>query len=215
MTYTNGGICKSYHGDWKNNKKHGCGVMKYTDGATYDGEWRNGRKHGKGTFKTKYYKYDGEWKNSVYHGRGEYYDAKNGTTYTGDYANGERCPDGHGKIHGKMKYKDGSVYTGYWRKFGENYEKHGPGVEYSEERDVIRGCSSFTWKYEGDWINGNKHGHGTRYKFIEEFGEYIQVRALVYDVVYIDHGRRKAHCDFRGTETCDRYHFWSEIPSKR
>jgi hypothetical protein len=40
----------TYVGDLDGAKKHGRGIMKYTDGNIYDGEWHNDFKHGMGTF---------------------------------------------------------------------------------------------------------------------------------------------------------------------
>ena len=44
-----------YNGDWKDNKKHGSGIltikigiMKYNGGGTYEGNWVNDERDGKG-----------------------------------------------------------------------------------------------------------------------------------------------------------------------
>jgi len=31
-----------YDGEWKDDKEHGHGVMKYSDGHVYEGDWENG-----------------------------------------------------------------------------------------------------------------------------------------------------------------------------
>jgi hypothetical protein len=41
----------THEGEWKDGKKHGKGVCKYSDGDEYEGEWKEGKKHGKGNYK--------------------------------------------------------------------------------------------------------------------------------------------------------------------
>ena len=41
-TYTNS--TSTYTGEWKDNKKHGKGEIKYTNGRCYDGEWQDDMK---------------------------------------------------------------------------------------------------------------------------------------------------------------------------
>jgi len=47
VEYLNGDL---YVGLFKNNKKNGCGEMRYHDGSTYDGRWLDDLRHGSGTF---------------------------------------------------------------------------------------------------------------------------------------------------------------------
>lgn len=37
-----------YEGNWKDNKRNGQGIMRYSNGAIYMGEWRNDKFHGHG-----------------------------------------------------------------------------------------------------------------------------------------------------------------------
>lgn len=39
-----------YHGNYKDDRRHGQGVYYYDNGDIYDGEWRKGRKEGRGTY---------------------------------------------------------------------------------------------------------------------------------------------------------------------
>jgi len=68
------GAQDEYEGAWLNNKYHGKGEWKHSDGDRYVGDWKDGKKDGKGIY---YYndgdKYDGEWKNDKRHGIGSYY----------------------------------------------------------------------------------------------------------------------------------------------
>ena len=41
-----------YDGDWKDNKRHGRGIRRWTDGAEYSGEWMDGDMHGIGKMKS-------------------------------------------------------------------------------------------------------------------------------------------------------------------
>ena len=37
-----------FEGDWKNNFKHGKGVLLYNNKDKYEGDWKNNFRHGKG-----------------------------------------------------------------------------------------------------------------------------------------------------------------------
>ncbi|TNV81076.1 hypothetical protein FGO68_gene10159 [Halteria grandinella] len=59
MKYANG---VSYEGEWKDNNRHGQGIMKYANGNSYQGEWKDGKQHGLGrqTYSGCEYK-EGQW----------------------------------------------------------------------------------------------------------------------------------------------------------
>ena len=62
----------SYQGDWRNDRRSGCGTQEYIDGTVYDGEWRNGLRNGRG--KCSYWNrgvYEGKWINDVRAGLGQ------------------------------------------------------------------------------------------------------------------------------------------------
>ena len=84
QTFDNG---DSYTGQFKDDKKHGKGILTSLNGRTYDGCWENDIPHGPGvaTF-------------------------PNGKTYTGEYKHGK--PFGYGI----WKYTDGKSYSGIWKK---------------------------------------------------------------------------------------------------
>ena len=77
----------SYTGQFKDDKKHGKGILTSLNGRTYDGCWENDIPHGPGvaTF-------------------------PNGKTYTGEYKHGR--PFGQGL----WTYKTGETYSGVWKK---------------------------------------------------------------------------------------------------
>jgi len=41
---------RTYEGDWFNDKRHGRGFERFANGNTYQGEYREGRAHGKGLY---------------------------------------------------------------------------------------------------------------------------------------------------------------------
>ena len=57
-------LIETYKGEWKNDKRHGYGVIEDTDGFSYIGEWSENMRHGLGV--ASYpdgTKLEGEWKN--------------------------------------------------------------------------------------------------------------------------------------------------------
>ena len=39
-----------YDGEWKNDKREGHGVMRFSNGDQYEGGWKRGKRHGSGVF---------------------------------------------------------------------------------------------------------------------------------------------------------------------
>lgn len=177
--YSNG----SYEGEMKDGEPHGFGTYRWNDGDVYTGEYVNGIRHGKGKFvfaSGNYY--DGEWANEKYHGHGIYH-WSDGDEFDGEWKNGKR----HGE--GKWTYADGRYYTGVWEngesisssaivypsdskaqggtvktKF-ERFEYDGGDVYEGETVNGLRhGKGKYTWAsgtvYEGDWVKGKRCGFG-------------------------------------------------------
>lgn len=177
--YSNG----SYEGEMKDGEPHGFGTYRWNDGDVYTGEYVNGTRHGKGKFvfaSGNYY--DGEWANEKYHGHGIYH-WSDGDEFDGEWQNGQR----HGE--GKWTYADGRYYTGVWEngesisssaivypsdskaqggtvktKF-ERFEYDGGDVYEGETVNGLRhGKGKYTWAsgtvYEGDWVKGKRCGFG-------------------------------------------------------
>ena len=177
--YSNG----SYEGEMKDGEPHGFGTYRWNDGDVYTGEYVNGVRHGKGKFvfaSGNYY--DGEWANEKYHGHGIYH-WSDGDEFEGEWKNGKR----HGE--GKWTYADGRYYTGVWEngesisssaivypsdseaqggtvktKF-ERFEYDGGDVYEGETVNGLRhGKGKYTWAsgtvYEGDWVKGKRCGFG-------------------------------------------------------
>jgi hypothetical protein len=124
-----------YEGDSVDGLKHGRGTMYYMGGDRYEGEWVHGMEHGYGSkdFAIKDRDseggtYVGEFRKGVFHGQGKCkYTAgvMAGTSYDGEWANGERS----GK--GMITYPSGKVYKGEWEN-GErifNPKRYGPWLQ--------------------------------------------------------------------------------------
>jgi hypothetical protein len=151
--FTNG---SRYTGQWLDDKMHGQGQMLQAEGAGYEGAFFNGYRQGPGREQygnilgipfhcpqghfhpgTGYCQYKGNWVRDHWHGKGEYV-----------------CCDGR-------------LYSGEFQ-WGK---KHGMGTqEYlrtGDQGDVYRQCiggrgSMYRYlKYEGNWEDGVKEGHGT------------------------------------------------------
>jgi|TARA_B100001964_G_C13897713_1_gene450188 hypothetical protein len=99
-----------YFGEYKNNKAHGKGKMRYPDFTIYVGEFKNGKRHGQGTYIYNNGEiYIGEYKRDKYHGLGTYlYD--NGDKYVGEHKNDKE----HGQ--GTYTFADGTVIKGIYKK---------------------------------------------------------------------------------------------------
>ena len=65
MIYTNG---EKYDGFWANDKKHGKGQMIYKNGDKYEGDWANDKREGKGclTFAATKAQANGRWENDFF-----------------------------------------------------------------------------------------------------------------------------------------------------
>lgn len=91
-------------------KKHGRGLLTYSDGSSYDGEWKDGVMEGQGTFCYKNGDvYSGCFVNNKPHGRGLMM-YKNENIYDGEWHDGMRTGDG------TLTFANGSVYLGGWKK---------------------------------------------------------------------------------------------------
>ncbi len=71
------GICQykdgKYEGEFKDDKKHGRGVYRYTSGAVYEGEFKDDKRHGRGVYRyASGDVYEGEFKDGNFHGQGVY-----------------------------------------------------------------------------------------------------------------------------------------------
>ena len=80
----NGG---EYKGEWKNNKQHGKGFLKY-NGMEYTGDFFEGKIQGQGILVDKDGKYEGAFLNGKMHGEGVL-SLNNGRMFKGEFKNGK------------------------------------------------------------------------------------------------------------------------------
>ncbi len=127
IKYESGAV---YTGTLRKGKKHGKGVLVYSDEEKYSGTWMDGKKHGFGVYSfPNGEKYTGEWKNGQRHGAGTY-SWPNGDTLKGLWQNGE-FKNGTGTYH----FADGDVYKGQW----QNNRMWGYGVYITAEGKEFTG----------------------------------------------------------------------------
>eukprot|EP00898_Chlorokybus_atmophyticus_P006387 jgi/Chlat1/674/Chrsp104S00016 len=172
----NGG---SYTGEWRNNLKHGKGVLEYRSGALYEGEFASGVRHGSGTLwapplkdstqpvnphsssRRRRVAYHGEWANNKREGKGISYNEE-GDRYEGEWRDGLRHGYGCQIWGGRPGDRMGAdVYEGEWRegqRCGQGTMTYGNGDQYVGHwrSDMKEGAGVYTYaasgrRYEGVW----------------------------------------------------------------
>jgi len=156
----------SYEGDLHEGKRHGQGTYVAADGVTrYEGQWMHGKRHGYGrlTYDVGGESfYDGVWQDGQKHGLGKQI-WPTGNQYEGDWEVGKMA----GK--GTMTWRERDpmeVYCGMWK---DNHPD-GEGThswrapDPKPEQTVKDGPSQqLNNRYEGQWVQGVRHGFGTFY----------------------------------------------------
>nr|XP_030140881.3 radial spoke head 10 homolog B isoform X3 [Taeniopygia guttata] len=167
-----------YEGTFVKNVPMHNGRYTWNDGSVYEGSIQDGLRHGYGVFRsgTHPISYIGYWCNGKRHGKGEiYYDQEHTSWYSGDWVNNVR------EGWGFRRYRSGNTYDGQWKK----NLRHGCGKmiwltddqEYEGQWQcgLQHGSGMHTWflkkmelsqyplrnEYVGDFVNGERHGHGT------------------------------------------------------
>ncbi|NXT12448.1 R10B2 protein, partial [Prunella fulvescens] len=151
-TWNDGSV---YEGSIKDGLRHGYGVFRSgTHPISYIGSWCNGKRHGKGYIsydqeQTSWY--SGDWVNNVREGWG-FRRYRSGNTYDGQWKKNLR----HG--HGKMVWlTDNQEYEGQW----ECGIQHGSGMHTWFLKRMEMSQYSLRNEYVGDFVKGERHGHGT------------------------------------------------------
>jgi hypothetical protein len=77
-------LMKEYIGNWENDKKSGIGSMFWPDGDKYEGAWKDNERHGHGVMKENITVYEGNWEDDRKNGTGGVftYPATNMTYYS-------------------------------------------------------------------------------------------------------------------------------------
>mmetsp|Transcript_36863 Transcript_36863/g.88724 ORF Transcript_36863/g.88724 Transcript_36863/m.88724 type:complete len:283 (+) Transcript_36863:52-900(+) len=156
-----GGFGNAYEGQWKQDRQHGQGTIKWEDGSIFEGTFANGDKNGEGrfswadgsTFSGQFarnvmngrgtYKwadsmqYSGQWSNNVMQGGGEMW-WPDGRHFKGQFMNG------HSHGEGTMSWPDGREYRGQWA-FGKQH-----GVGFMTD-DKLKISSKTEWN-GGVWV---------------------------------------------------------------
>jgi hypothetical protein len=111
------------------------------EGGTYEGQVKHGKRHGRGKF---YYKgggfYDGEWKNGVMEGYGRLFYPNGSLAYEGEWKDGKF--EGRGCLYNEVvppKLPSGSI----------------------DHRKLPSDDQNFWIKYEGEFLNDSRAGHGS------------------------------------------------------
>lgn len=97
-----------YEGGWKNGRRHGHGVMMWSNGNRYQGNFKDDRFDGRGiAIWANGDWYDGGWRDGRLHGRGAMIWA-DGNRYEGDYQDDRMHGDG------VFTWANGDRYQGTW-----------------------------------------------------------------------------------------------------
>ena len=106
LTYSDGA---RYHGQTRDGKRHGRGVLTWPSGARYEGDYRNGARHGRGVYTwPNGNRYEGDFVNNSRTGRGVF-TWRSGERYEGEFRDGARSG------HGVFTWPNGDRYEGPWR----------------------------------------------------------------------------------------------------
>ena len=174
-----------YNGEWRNGLEDGYGIISYEDfkdqdlnldlndlfnklpGRGYWGEFKKGHFHGKGVLKDTINELAADLgeARSLFDDKSEGLDSYSLGLYVGEFREGLRHGKGKFKVdleHTNIFYDDTFVdnYDGLWK----NGLPEGKGILINTEGS----------KYEGEFIKGKIHGHGTLYGRVTLNGAYIE-----------------------------------------
>jgi hypothetical protein len=147
-----------YIGSYSKEGYDGVGTLYWSDGKIYKGNFKNGHLNGDDSFMylPMYYIFQGKTVMGMIKGAG-IMKFLNPQTKCIDYK-GE-FNDGVPFNYGVMNYKDGSKYEGYWKDGLYN----GKG-KLTSSNEV----------YDGEFMQGKRHGHGVYSKFNSETNKLIE-----------------------------------------
>lgn len=153
-----------YIGEWKDDKRHGQGTMKWINGTKYEGKYNNDRRHnvtGKITFNNGD-TYDGGWVEDRMEGFCTI--KRKDIIIRGQYIRGSLSN------LVKVQYHDNKIYEGHII----NHVPHGLGIMKWPNGDkyqgsffdgLMDGTGQMAYNngdfYHGNWENGSKNGKGT------------------------------------------------------
>lgn len=142
-----------YEGYFKNGCRHGKGIYRWDSGSVYDGEWENDLKSGYGKMTVSWGTYEGLWKDDIRFGNGIEKNNK-GEVFEGIWNDSDTADNVFYTYNGvtkRGKIKDG--------KFVEDANVSESVPQYTNFQTEEYGNG----RYEGNIVNGKRHGHGTYY----------------------------------------------------
>ncbi len=197
-----------YEGSYVNGQRTGKGTYVSAKGWRYEGDWIDGRMEGKGKYVSdEGWYYEGDFVNGVSEGYGVHHYA-NGDVFEGEWKNDKR----QGK--GKYTFADGSYYTGEW-KDGKNIsasETVRPATKETKAAESKKTTEKKTTgtttahqsyssgdTYDGEMLNGKRHGHGI-YRWADGDcyeGDFVNNKRTGYGRYehYTDKWQTKHFCD--------------------
>jgi hypothetical protein len=176
MTYSDGRI---YEGDYKNNLKEGNGKLTFADGLIYEGEFKNNKNEGYLKAYDKYGKivFDGTINEKCEATGFMIHTDSNGSLYEGYVVNNLK----EGK--GIFTFANGNIYEGEFK----DDMRHGKGTLYCKE--IYDDGEVYEEIYEGYWENDMKNGKGeTRIKgywrdnYVVSDNENIRYNRIVEEI---------------------------------
>lgn len=184
-TFRSGAV---YHGQWRGAARHGIGRQTWEDGAEFCGMWADNKAQGSGRFAhADGDVYLGQWALNCAQGLGTCYQAKDTTTYCGEWLSdlqhgvGVEQWQGGAKFcgqfvrgrkegYGVYEWPDGSSYSGGWQDnaidgSGRYTTRDGRSFQGQWQRAAIHGCGQYSWsdgrRYRGQYEGDQKHGFGS------------------------------------------------------
>ena len=162
LTYDNGA---RYHGQLRNGKPHGHGVLTWANGNRYEGDFVDGARTGRGVYTwANGDRYEGDFVDGAVTGRGVVTWGDSGNRYEGDFVDGARTGRGVYMWANGDRYEgdfvDGAVTGRGVLTWGDNGNRY--------EGDFVDGARTgrgvYTWangdRYEGDFVDGAVTGRG-------------------------------------------------------
>ena len=127
----------------------------------FEGEYLNGKRNGKGKEYNDNWviKYEGEYLNGKRNGKGKEYYHDGKLMFEGEYLYGFRLK-GKEYINEKLEYEGEYLYYTKWN--GKGYDKNG-NIDFEIKNGSGKGKEyNYYGKlmFEGDYLNGERNGHG-------------------------------------------------------
>jgi hypothetical protein len=177
-----------YSGNFERDLRSGQGDFIYADKRIYSGNWEEDHQSGQGKYTTTDTIYEGEWRNGHQHGQGVLYTNTfiKKTLQSGEFREGQLYT---GMTYISLIYKHPT--SGKYIGLIDKYKQSGYGtftyiadgwVDGKWTKNIEEGV------YEGEWLDGNRHGQGKMiYRDKKKYqGEWVHDQRSGYGILY-DH----------------------------